>query len=203
MDKQTVIDIRDDILRAALPDVVFDGWRWEGICRAAAKSGHGAGAARAVFPGKMVDVLDGFSDLADREMLGMLSGLDVDEVQGARVRDRVRTALLARFEFLLPHREAMRQSLQFWVMPMRKVWAAKIVWRSSDRIWNWVGDDSTDYNRYTKRGLLSGILISTTLVWLGDKAEAMDETKAFLDRRIENVMQFGKLVGKVKKARQA
>jgi len=197
MNKMDVTEIRDKIILAALPQVAFDGWVWATIEQAAQDAGYEASMARAVFPDRIKDVLDGFADLADREMLEALVSTNIEDI---RIRDRIRSAMLARYEWLNPHKEALRQSVQFWMLPTRKPRGAKIVWRSADRIWNWAGDDATDYNRYSKRGLLSGIIVSTTLVWLNDSDEHMDNTKAFLDRRIENVMQLGKIINKVKKA---
>ena len=197
MNKDEVVEIRDSILRAALPHVAFDGWRWEMIEWATEEAGYEASVARAVFPDRIKDVLDGFADLADREMLLALKDTNIDDL---RIRDRIRTALIARYEWLKPHKEALRHSVQFWMVPTRKPRGAKIVWRTADRIWDWAGDTATDYNHYTKRGLLSGILVSATLFWLNDASEHMDNTKSFIDRRIKNVMQFGKVLGKIKKS---
>lgn len=196
MNKEKIIRIRDEILTAALPHVPFDGWSWEGIEAASLEAGHTKPIAQAVFPERLTGALDAFSDMADRAMLAALAGLNPEEM---RVRDRVRRALLARYEFLSPYKEAVRLSLAFWMMPLRKIRAARIVWRTADRIWDWAGDQATDYNRYTKRGLLSGVIASTTLAWLEDKSPDMRETKEFLDRRIENVMQAGKFVGRFKR----
>lgn len=193
MDKDQVVQIRDDIIQTALPDIVFDGWHWETVVQAAKKAGHEEHAASAVFPERMMDVLDSFADLADREMLSKLSEKNIEEL---RVRERIRAGVLARLEYLQPYKEAVRSSVGFWAVPTRKPRAAKIVWRTADHIWNWAGDNSQDYNRYTKRGLLSGILVSTLLVWLDDESEEMRATSEFLDRRIDNVLFVGKTLGK-------
>lgn len=195
MNKDDVLNTRDKILQAALPGVVFDGWNWDGVLAGAGAAGIEAGTVRAVFPGGLIDVLDGFADRADRQVLAALADTNPDDM---RVRDRVRTAVLARFGVLTPHKEPLRRSLTYWAVPTRKPRAAKIVWRSADRIWNWAGDTATDYNHYTKRALLSGVIVSTTLAWLGDDTGSMNETEAFLDRRIENIMNLGRWVGKIK-----
>jgi len=198
MEKDTT-HIRDEILEAALPNVAFDGWTWEMVCAAAVEAGHSENVARAVFPEKMVGVLDHFADWADRKMLDALADINPED---HRIRDRVRVALLARFEVLNPYKDVVNQSLHFWLWPTRKPRAIKITWRLADRIWGWAGDStppgSADYNHYTKRGLLSGVIASTTMAWLNDSSDDMDKTKAFLDRRIENVMQLGKVINSVK-----
>lgn len=196
MNKTQIVEIRDEIIKEALPNIAFDGWSWETITHAAQQCGHNDKIAAAVFPGKIIDVLDGFSDMADRAMLETLKSQSPDEM---RIRDRVRAGVLARFDFLQAHKEAVRESVSFWMIPTRKPRAVKIIWRSADHIWRWAGDAATDYNHYTKRGLLSGILGSTMLVWLDDSSEDNHITKGFLDRRIDDVLSIGKFVGGFKK----
>jgi ubiquinone biosynthesis protein COQ9 len=193
MDKTDVQTIKDRILRAALLNVPFEGWHWNVIEKSAVDAGYDAQMARAVFPTEIKDALVHFSDLADREMLRTLEGVDSKKL---KVRERIREAVLARYEYLKTHREALRGSVQFWMLPTRKPRASKILWHTADCIWDWAGDEATDYNRYTKRSLLCVILASTTLVFLNDTNDRLDNTKAFLDRRIENVMQLGKILGK-------
>ncbi len=59
-------------------------------------------------------------------------------------------------------------------------------------------DTATDFNFYTKRGLLAGVQSSTVLYWLGDESEGQAATWGFLDRRITDVMRIGKAIGKVR-----
>lgn len=193
-------EIRDRILEAALPDVPFDGWTWDLIEKSSVKCGYKEDMAAAVFPGRMADVLDHFADRADRWMMERLQAIDPEDL---RVRDRVKTAVLARLRSLYPWREAVRQSASFWAVPTRVRRAGKITWRTADRIWIWAGDRSEDYNFYTKRSLLCGVLVSTLLAWLDDDSQGMMETEGFLDRRIESVLMIGKAVGKFKSFRFA
>lgn len=191
------IKIRDDIVQAAIAAADADGWSMEGVEAAARKAGYKPEMVRAVFPGGMKDVIAHFSDMADRNMLSRLSGIDP---QTMRVRERVKLAVQTRFSVLKPHKQAARHAAGYWLRPFRKYEAAKIVWRTADRIWEWAGDTATDYNRYTKRGLLSGVLASTFLAWMNDDSPDMRRTLSFLDNRIDNVMQLGKVMGKAKAA---
>ncbi len=195
MDKNEITRIRDAIILKALPEVEFDGWRWDMIERVSADCGYSGAMGRCVFPSGIRDVLDGFADLVDREMLRALAGVNPKDL---RIRDRIHACIMARYEWLNPHKEAVRQSIQYWMFPTRKLQAGKIVWRTADVMWRWAGDQSSDYNHYSKRALLSGVLVSTTLAWFNDVDEDLSNTRAFLDRRIENVMQFGRMINKVK-----
>lgn len=188
-------DKKDKIILAALPHIMFDGWTKATLAKASEDAGFGADMALALFPSGVCDALVHFSDWADREMLQVLGSSAPEEM---RVRDRVITALIARYEALSPYKDAVRQSASYWSVPSRTLQGGRMVWKTADVIWNWAGDTATDYNRYTKRGLLSGVITSTTLAWLNDETEDMLDTKRFLDRRIENVMKIGGLVGKFK-----
>src|SRR5690606_36576516 len=74
---------------------------------------------------------------------------------------------------------------------------ARMGWRVADKMWRLAGDTATDYNHYTKRVMLSAVYGSTMGVFLDDDSEDYAETKAFLDRRIENIMQFEKTKAKL------
>ena len=61
------------------------------------------------------------------------------------------------------------------------------------RIWRTAGDTATDFNHYSKRAILVGVYGSTTLVFLDDQGDDLAATRAFLGRRIDDVMRFEKL----------
>lgn len=188
---------RDDIIEALLPAVIFDGWTREALENAAITAGYNKSMAHAVFPDGTADAVRHFSDWADRRMLDTLADIDPQDM---RIRDRIATGVITRFGILAPYREAVRKALAYWAVPVRSIKAGGALWQTADHIWTWAGDESTDYNHYTKRGLLSSVIASTTLVWLNDKSSQSAETKEFLDRRIENIVRFGKFLGKMKRA---
>lgn len=65
-----------------------------------------------------------------------------------------------------------------------------------DELWNLAGDKATDYNWYTKRGLLSAVYIATELFMLTDTSPGHAETWAFLERRLKDVGLVGRDLGK-------
>ena len=66
-------------------------------------------------------------------------------------------------------------------------------------IWTYLGDTSADVNWYTKRASLSAVYGACILYWLGDDSPDHQATWDFLDRRIENVMQFEKAKAEINK----
>ena len=59
-------------------------------------------------------------------------------------------------------------------------------------MWYAAGDHSTDWNHYSKRGLLVSVYFSTVLYWLSDEGDGSGDypdTWAFLERRIDDVLK--------------
>jgi ubiquinone biosynthesis protein COQ9 len=179
---------RDRLLEAALVHVPFDGWSRRSLFAGAADLGLDPGLARRLFPRLGDDLLVQVERWADRQMLARVGALD-----GLRVRDRIAALVRTRLEALGPHREAMRRATAARVLPGNGLAACGSLWRTVDLMWSAAGDDARDASYYTKRSLLAAVVTSTFLFWLDDRSEDCRDTWAFLDRRIDNVMQIGRL----------
>lgn len=188
-------NIKTAILEKALKEVVFDGWSMASLEQGAVKAGYAKDMAHAVFPRGIEDALVHFSLLADDKMMDVLAAHDPVTM---RVRDRISMAIKARLDVLTPYKEAERLAIAWWMRPMRKYRGAKLVWKTADTIWNWAGDTASDYNHYTKRALLSGVIGASMLYWVQEDDEK--SISAFVDRRIENALSLGKIAAKVKTA---
>lgn len=183
--------IKDDILLATLPDVVFDGWTDRALREGTVSAGYESSTALRAFPNGSADLVAHFSDWADRQMLAELERRGLESV---KMRERIALAVRVRLEVLAPYQEAVRRALSFLTLPQNAALAARLLYRTVDTIWSAAGDTSTDFNFYTKRALLVAVLSSTVLYWLNDRSEEFRDTHAFLDRRIGDVMRLGRSV---------
>ncbi len=191
-----VIEIKNKILLASLSHVSFDGWSMNALECGAADCGYNRDMVDAVFINGVKDAVEYFSIWADDEMYKIISDIDISDLS---IRQRIYEAVSKRIYVLSPYKEAVKMGLSYWGIPMRGVRAGKALWRSADIIWNWAGDKSSDYNRYTKRLILSTIIASVMLYWLQDDSENAEDSLAFLSRKIEKAVEVGKLVGRFKK----
>ncbi|MEQ9491615.1 MAG: COQ9 family protein [Alphaproteobacteria bacterium] len=186
--------MRDDLLRATLPHVPFDGWTKAALLRGASEAGYASTDAMRAFPDGARDMIPWHARHADRMMMQQLEKLDLPSM---RIRDRIATAVRVRLEQNAGDKEAIRRAMTFLAMPQNAALATQSLYRTVDDMWFAAGDTATDWNFYTKRLLLAGVYSSTLLYWLNDRSEDHADTWAFLDRRIENVMQVPKLTGRV------
>lgn len=191
---------QDKILEAVLPDVAFDGWDDSLLARADKRLGLPEGTAAKAFPGGALDLVLHFSDWANRQMLEKMPAKKIADM---RVRDKIGLGVRARLEALAPHKQALSAALAYLAPPPRNLYLPRLVWRTADELWKRAGDTSTDYNHYTKRILLSGVITSTTLYWLNDSSKGNEKTWEFLARRIDNVLKVGQKLGGILKKKQA
>ena len=127
--------------------------------------------------------------LSRRHDVRALEALEATDAKALKIRERIFTAVSARMEAGAADLEATRRCAAFLALPTHADLGLKLAWESADHLWRWAGDTSTDWNHYSKRAILSGILIpALTMRWFDGRAAA----EAFVARRIENVMAFEK-----------
>ena len=190
----TLDEVRAFLAGGLAAQAAFDGWNEKAVLAAAELAGVDPDLARLAFNDGPVDMIDAWFQAVDEQMAAKYSAEDLGAM---KIRERIKALVEARLEALEPDREGLRRALAILAAPPHLRKAAKMGWRAADKMWRLAGDTATDYNHYTKRTLLSGVYGSTISVFLDDESDDYSETRAFLDRRIENVMQFEKVKAKV------
>ena len=187
-------DLKDRLLDAAQVHVAFDGWS-EATFRAAIRdTGADPALARLACPRGALDLAVAFHGRGDAEMVRRLR---ITDLSALRFRDRVALAIRHRLE-AVEDAEAVRRGVTLFALPTHAAEGAKLIWGTADAIWTALGDTSDDLNWYTKRATLSGVYSAAVLFWLGDESPGHQDTWAFIDRRIDDVMRFERLKGQVR-----
>jgi ubiquinone biosynthesis protein COQ9 len=184
--------LRQRLLDAILPLAAGQGWTTASLMAAADAEGISPGELELACPNGVSDLLEALSRRAADAAGARLAGADVAAM---KIREKVTAGVRAWLDYFEPIKPSVTRAAGSGASVLS---GPKGVWAGADAIWAGLGDKSTDANWYTKRMTLSAVLASTFLAWLktGDRAEV----DAFLDRRIENVMQFEKLKGRVREA---
>src|SRR5581483_5770285 len=189
--------LKQAVLAAALKDAAFDGFTENVLTKAGKEAGADKAALARLFPDGPQSLIEFFSHSVDAEMEKILAGLDLPK---RKIRERIKLAVLTRLAILKPNKEAARRAAALLSLPMNAGLGAKLMYTTVDAIWRAAGDTSTDFNFYTKRGILAGVYGSTLVRWFNDASEYENATTEFLAARIENVMQFEKFKADARKA---
>jgi ubiquinone biosynthesis protein COQ9 len=189
--------LRDIVLDAALPHIPFDGWTDAALAQGAVEAGLAPEEASRAFPGGTVDAIAHHSRRADARMLAALEAETRQKRMG--MTETVRRAIRLRLEASIGEREAIRRALAVLGRPQHAPLAARLLYRTVDAVWYAAGDKATDFNFYTKRGLLAAVYSATVLYWLDDRSEGCAETWAFLDRRLADVLRVPKAMARAER----
>ena len=194
----TLDEIREALAPRLAANAAFDGWNDKAVESACAEIGLDPDLGRLAFKGGAMVLIDAWIASVDAEMARRLPP---EKLGAMKIRDKITALVATRLDIAAPDREGQRRAAAIMAMPQNIAATARIGWRSADRMWRLAGDTATDFNHYTKRMTLSAVYASTLSVFVNDESEDFADTRAFLDRRIDNVMQFEKVKAQAK-ARQ-
>ena len=181
-------DMQAQLLAAAVPHVAFDGWSETSLRAACQDLSITRQMAALACPRGAIDLAIRFHHDGDEAMQVVLQKTDINAM---KIREKITFSVRARLD-AIRDKEAVRRGATLMALPQHAAEGAGLVWGTCDRIWAAIGDSSADVNWYTKRLTLSSVYSATVLYWLGDNSPNHQDTWTFLDRRIENVMQFEK-----------
>jgi ubiquinone biosynthesis protein COQ9 len=170
------------VLDAAMTLAPQMGWTAQLVERAGRRAGLTLGEVELLLPNGTRDLAALLSRHHDAAAFESLAATDPTTL---KIRERIRAGVQARLDVAFADEEALRRWAGFLAFPTNLPLAIRLLWETADAIWRWAGDTATDENHYSKRAILSGILVR----------EAQEKELA---ARIENVMAFEKWKAKIK-----
>ncbi len=179
-------DAEQRVLDEALRLAPKAGWNAGLVSKALAAAGLSEAEGQLLLPEGPRDLAALLSRRHDAVALRKLETFDLATL---KIRQRIREGVVARLDAAQEHADVLRPLAAFLAFPTNLALALRLTWESADVVWRWAGDTATDENHYSKRAILSGILISTLAV---DMASGRASALTHLDARIDNVMAFEK-----------
>ena len=111
-----------------------------------------------------------------------------------RIRDRIKNLVLQRIRINdTSYKDLLLKFQDFYTNPSNCDLFLQTTWNTANSMWCVIGDESTDFNYYTKRAILSTVYKSTLCYYLRDHSKNSQDTLEFLDKAIDKVMLIGKI----------
>ncbi|HRO13524.1 MAG TPA: COQ9 family protein [Paracoccus sp. (in: a-proteobacteria)] len=180
-------DERDRLLDAALIHVPFEGMNDRALQAGARDLGLSPDLARVLFPQGGAGLAAAYHRRGDAALRAWMAA----QPREGRLRDRVAGAIWHRLHLADP--ELVRAGSAVVALPQNAGLGARLMWETADTIWNGLGDMSVDVNWWTKRATLASVWGAVVLYWLGDHSTGHADTRAFIDRRIDDVMRIERI----------
>jgi len=192
------LETKEKILKEFLQICAFDGWSKEALVKAAANCGIGENFLPLIFENGLLDLAEFYFESQNEKSAELLGSLE-----GKKIRDKITLSLYARFAVEKENKIMLQRLINFYLNPKNftsfemgprpAFQALQVCYNIADFIWKNIGDQSTDFNYYTKRATLSKIIFRAVSVFLKD-----GDVNNFIDVEIEKVMKFEKFKSKAK-----
>lgn len=198
---------KQKILANFLKIAAFEGWSNATLSKACELSSIDAKFQNFIFEKGCLDLIEFYIEEQNHQLSQIIA--KTTDFKSFKVREKIKFALYNLFENEAKHQLALQRLRAFYLDfknftttengPRPLFMAFKHVGKISDFIWFAIGDQSTDFNFYSKRLTLSKIILQTFTVFIKDESTDLNKTKKFIDLQIEKVMKFEKFKLKIKK----
>lgn len=138
-------------------------------------------------------IASGFETWQDEMMLAKLK--ELPKLEG--IRAKIAKALEIRLMDIIS-KEAMLVSSSFFLMPENLLAGTKAGARTCDVIWRYAGDKSTDFNYYTKRGLLLTVYASARTFYFADNSKDHEQTRQMIRESLDKVVEIAGAANNIK-----
>ncbi|XP_072519309.1 ubiquinone biosynthesis protein COQ9, mitochondrial [Salminus brasiliensis] len=192
-DYETEEQLQTRILTAALEFVPQHGWTVDAIAAGAETVGLSAASA-GMFDNGAGDLVLHFVGQCNVQLADILAEqhnkVQLGQAEKKKTAEFLRDAVETRLRMLIPYIDTWPQAMSVLLLPHNIPDSLKHLSTLVDDIWYYAGDRSTDLNWYTRRAALTGIYNTTELVMVQDSSPDFEDTWAFLDNRIQDVVNM-------------
>lgn len=168
-------------------------WSKEMIAGAESNCALSDGYHHVLFPGGMQEMLVEFENWQDQLMLEMIEKSGKPQ----KIREQIANALEIRLMKLLPKNALINHRAAF-ALPQNLLIANQSAMKSCDLIWKNAGDRSSDFNYYTKRGLLFPVYLGARAFYFADNSEDHQDSRQFIKNALDNIVNIASLKSRIR-----
>ncbi len=177
---------KEDILKKAKSIVSIEGWSSE-ILLKLQKQNIKKNDLFFFFP-------DGYKDLLEYALQNINEKLEFKlkkiNLINFPLNKRIKKILLLRFDILNEDKEFYKKTFNHLLLPTNNKISKKSLYNSVNTMWYLAGDNSTDFNFYTKRLILSGIYTNALFVFFSKEMKYVEEN---IDENLKRISKIPKI----------
>ena len=189
----SLILTRKKILKDIKALVIKDGWNDQLFLNYSKISKFSNEEINALFPAGYQTLIDMYLEEINLKMTKNSKKINLIRL---RTHERVRELVKLRLKIMLKEKILVKKTFIHLLLPFNHRIAYKNLYRTVDQIWFLAGDNSTDFNFYSKRAILATIYTSTISHFINN--DDYEETINFLEKNLKKVSLIPKFKNKTK-----
>ncbi len=174
------------ILQLIKKIVSSDGWS-ENITKKLVNKNINSEELLYYFPNGYKDMLKFSLDEINHSLIKKISKVNIINLPLSK---RIKKILINRMQILNQDKMFFKKTFYHLLLPKNTKILKKSLYKSVDAMWYLAGDNSTDFNFYTKRITLAGIYINAIFIFFNKN---IDEAEINIDKNLKRISKFPKI----------
>ena len=155
-------------------------WSDDLLCHLNTKCNFSLNYYLVLFPGGLTEIATAYEQWQDQIMYQSVSELP------GKIRQKI--ALALRVRITIGPKAALLNQNSYFMLPNNLAQGLRCAAKTCDIIWRLAGDQSTDFNYYTKRALLLPVYLSAQAYYLTDDSSEHHKMKEFIDSSLNSII---------------
>ena len=184
--------IRNQILQEAKPSVIKYGWNENLFSNMVNNSNFTLEEMNVLFP-------KGYNTLIEMYLKEINSKMTVESQKinliRLRIHERVREIFILRLTIMSKEKKLISKTFFYLLLPHNYKLALKNLYKTVDQMWFLAGDNSTDFNFYSKRAILASVYASVMMHFVNN--DNIDKTIILLNKQLKRVSNIPKIKSRI------
>jgi ubiquinone biosynthesis protein COQ9 len=179
---------RNNIYKKAKLTAIKFGWNENLFHNIANESAYTYDEICALFPGGYLSIIQIYLEEIDEIMTKESKKINLIRL---KTHERIRELCILRLNIMAKEKDLISKTFLHLLLPNNYKFSSKNLYRTVDQIWFLAGDNSTDFNFYSKRIILASIYTSAMIHFINN--DNMDGTIFLLNKLLRKVSKIPKI----------
>ena len=184
--------IRNQILQEAKPHVIKYGWNENLFVNIVNDSNFTIEEMNVLFP-------KGYTTLIEMYLKEINLKMTVESQKinliCLRIHERIREIFILRLKIMSKEKKLIFKTFFYLLLPQNYKLALKNLYKTVDQMWFLAGDNSTNFNFYSKRVILASIYTSVMMHFVNN--DNIDKTIILLNKQLKRVSNIPKIKNRI------
>jgi len=184
--------IRNQILQEAKPCVIKYGWNENLFVNMKNDSKFTNEEMNVLFPKGYTTLIEMYLEEINTKMTVESQKINLISL---RVHERIRELCILRLKIMSKEKKLISKTFFYLLLPHNYKLALKNLYKTVDQMWFLAGDNSTDFNFYSKRVILASIYASVMMHFVNN--DNIDKTIILLNKQLKRVSNIPKIKSRI------
>ena len=180
--------LRNNIFKEAKMSVLKHGWNENLFDNIANESAYTYEEIYSLFPEGYTYIIQMYLEEIDEEMTKESKKINLISL---KIHERIRELCILRLNIMAKDKDLFSKTLLHLLLPHNYKFSSKNLYKTVNQMWFLAGDNSTDFNFYSKRIILASVYTSIIIHFINN--DNMDETLILLNKLLRRVSKIPKI----------